>query len=196
MTAEHQPPWGHAPPTAARRRQHGCTPSGGSEGGRARCMRGVRRHVHCPGDRSLFKGGSPHSHSKRHGQSLHRRAPGFPPSDAGARSHMSCERTGNRRSQTAARGACNRPAVISTPPSSPKPAVERADRHASGMQPHRGCASFRLHHIWWVSVKARACMSCSRHDGYCVQSNRTATCANAASSRLWNQCCDSRQPCT
>jgi hypothetical protein len=55
MTEERQPPRGRAPPTAARRRQHRCTPSRGSEGGRAQCMRGVRRHVYCPGDRSLFK---------------------------------------------------------------------------------------------------------------------------------------------
>jgi hypothetical protein len=132
-------------------------------------MRGVRRHVYCPGDRSLFKGGSPHSHSKRHGQSLHRRAPGFPPSDAGAGSHMPCELTGNRRSQTAAREAGNRPAVISVPPSSPKPAGERAGRHTGGMQPHRDCAPFRLHRIRWASVKAWARRSCKRRDGYCVQ---------------------------
>jgi hypothetical protein len=42
----------------------------------------------------------------------------------------------DKRSQTAARGACNRPAVTSTPPSSPKPVGERADRHACGMQLH------------------------------------------------------------
>jgi hypothetical protein len=143
----------------------------------------------------FFKGGSPHSHSKRHGQSLHRRAPGFPPSDAGAGSHMSCERTGNRRSQTAAREAGNRPAVISVPPSSPKPAGERADRYARGVQPHHGCAPFRPHRIQWDSVKARARMSCNRCDGYCVQRNRTTTCANAASSRLRNQCRNWRQPC-
>jgi hypothetical protein len=195
MFEERQPPRGHAPPTAARRRQHGCSPSGGSEGGRAQCMRGVRRHVHCPGDRSLFKGGSPHSHSKRHGQSLHRRALGFPPSDMGAGTHMSCERTRNRRSQTAAHEAGNRPAVISVPPSSPKPAGERADRHAGGVQPHHGCAPFWLRRIRWTSMEAWAHTSCNRRDGYCVQGNRTATRANAASSRLWNQYRDSRQPC-
>jgi hypothetical protein len=132
---------------------------------------------------------------KRHGQSLHRRAPGFPPSDTGAGSHTSCELTRNRRSQTAAREAGNCPAVISIPPSSPKLARERADRYARGVQPHHGCAPFRLHCIRWVSMKARARMSCNRCDGYYVQRNRTATCANAASSRLQNQCHDSRQPC-
>jgi hypothetical protein len=55
MAKGHQPPRGRAPPTAARRRQRGCPPSRGSEGGRARCMRGVRRHGYRPGDRSLLK---------------------------------------------------------------------------------------------------------------------------------------------
>jgi hypothetical protein len=117
----------------------------------------------------FFKGGSPHSHSKHHGQSLHRRAPGFPPSDAGTGSHMSCEWTRNRRSQTAAREAGNRPAVISVPPSSPKPAGERADRYARGVQPHQGCAPFWLHRIRWASVKAWARRTCNRRDSYCVQ---------------------------
>jgi hypothetical protein len=158
-------------------------------------MRGARRHVYCPGDRSLFKGGSPHLHSKRHEQSLHRRAPGFPPSNAGAGSHTSCGMTRKGRSQTTAREAGNHPAVISVPLFSSKPAGERADRHAGGVQPHHGYAPFRLHRIRWVSVKARACMSCNWRNGYCMQGNRTATRANAASSRLRNQCRDSRQPC-
>jgi hypothetical protein len=132
---------------------------------------------------------------KRHGQSLHRCAPGFSPSGAGAGSHTSCGLTRNGRSQTAAREAGNHPAVISVPPSLPKPAGEWADRHAGGVQPHHGCAPFRLHRIRWVRVKARARMSCNRRNGYCVQGNCTATGANAASYRLRNQCRDSRQPC-
>jgi hypothetical protein len=158
-------------------------------------MRGVRRHVHRLGDRPLFKGGSPHSHSKCREQSLHRRAPGSSPYDTGAGSHTSCGLTRNGRSQTTACEAGNHPTVISVPPFSPKPAGERADRHAGGMQPHHGWAPFRLHHIRWVSMKAQACMSCNRRNGYCVQGNRTATRANAASSRLRNQYRDSRQPC-
>jgi hypothetical protein len=116
---------------------------------------------------------------KRHRQSLHRRALGFSPFGAGAGSHTSCRLTRNGRSQTAARGACNRPAVISIPPSSPKPAVERADRHAGSMQLHCGCAPFWLRRIRWTSIEARAHMSCNRRNGYCVQGNRTATHANA-----------------
>jgi hypothetical protein len=44
-------------------------------------------------------------------------------------------------------------------------------------------------------MKARAHMSCNRHDSYYMQGNRTATCANDVSSRLWNRRSDSRQPC-
>ena len=132
---------------------------------------------------------------KHHGQSLHRRVPGFSPSGAGAGSHTSCGLTRNRRSQIAAHEACNRPVVISIPPSSPKPVVERAGRYARSMQPHHGCAPFRLRRIRRSSMEARAHMSCNRRNGYYVQGNLTATRANAASTRLQKQCRDSRQPC-
>jgi hypothetical protein len=84
----------------------------------------------------FFKAALPTRVLRRHGQSLHQRTLGPSPYDTGAGSHTSCKLARNGRSQTAARGACNRPAVTSTPPSSPKPAVERADRHAGGVQPH------------------------------------------------------------
>jgi hypothetical protein len=51
---------------------------------------------------------------RRHGLSLHRRAPGSSPYDTGAGSHTSCKLAQNRRSQTATRGACNRPAKHSS----------------------------------------------------------------------------------
>jgi hypothetical protein len=106
---------------------------------------------------------------KRHGRSLHQRAPGSSPYDTGAGSHTSCKLTRNGRSQTTAREAGNRPTVISVPPFSLKPAGERADRHAGGVQPHHSCAPFRLHRIRWVSVKALAHTSCNRRAGYYVQ---------------------------
>jgi hypothetical protein len=106
---------------------------------------------------------------ERHGQSLHQRAPGSSPYDTGARSHTSCKLTRNGRSQTTAREAGNRPTVISVPPFSLKPAGERADRHAGGVQPHHGYALFWLHCIRWVSVTALAHTSCKRRAGYYVQ---------------------------
>jgi hypothetical protein len=143
----------------------------------------------------FLKAGLPTLILKRHGQSLHRRAPGSSPYDTGAGSHTPCKLTRNGRSQTTAREAGNRPTVISVAPFSLKPAGERTDRHAGGVQPHHGCAPFQLHRIRWVSVKDWAHMSCNRRNSYCVQGNRTATRANAASSRLRNQYRDSRQPC-
>jgi hypothetical protein len=95
----------------------------------------------------ILKAALPTHILKRHRQSLHRRAPGSSPYDMGAGSHVSYKLTRNGRSQTTTHGACNRPAVTSTPPSSPKPAVERADHHAGGMQPHHGGTSLWLRRI-------------------------------------------------
>jgi hypothetical protein len=68
----------------------------------------------------------------------------------GAESHASYKLAQGRRSQTAARGACNRPAVTSIPPLSPSPAGERADNHAGGMQPRQVGVPLRLptHPAW------------------------------------------------
>jgi hypothetical protein len=103
---------------------------------------------------------------RRRGLSLHRRAPGSSPYDTGAGSHTSCKLARNKRSQTVARGACNRPAVTSTPPSSPKPTVERADRHAGGVQPHHRDAPFDFDAS---SMEAQAHTSCNRRAGYYVR---------------------------
>jgi hypothetical protein len=138
MAERCQPPRSCAPPTAARRKQRGRSPSRGSEGRRAQCMTGVRRRGYHPGVDPFLKATLPTRVLRRHRLSLHQRAPGSSPYHTGAGSHVSCELAQDRRSQTVARGACNRPAVTSTPPSSPKPAGERADRHAGGMQLHHG----------------------------------------------------------
>ena len=57
------------------------------------------------------------------------------PCGAGAGSHMSCKPAQSRRSQTAVRGAHNRPAVTSVPPLLPRPTGERGGqpcrRHAT-----------------------------------------------------------------
>jgi hypothetical protein len=76
--------------------------------------------------------------------SLLRHAPRSSPYGAGAGSHTSCKPAQSRRSQTAARGACNRPAVTSGPPLFPRPAGERAGSHAGGMQPRQVGVLLRL----------------------------------------------------
>jgi hypothetical protein len=90
----------------------------------------------------LLKATVPTCVLRRRGLSLHQHAPRSSPYDTGAGSHASCELAQDRRNQTAARGARNCPAVTSAPPSSPKPAGERAGRHAGGMQLHQGDAPF------------------------------------------------------
>jgi hypothetical protein len=66
------------------------------------------------------------------------------PYGAGAGSHTSCKPAQSRRSQTAVRGAYNRPAVKSNSPLLPRPAGERAGSHAGGMQPRQVGALLRL----------------------------------------------------
>jgi hypothetical protein len=107
---------------------------------------------------------------KHHRQSLPRRAPGFPSYDTGANPHMSYGLTEARRRRTTAQGACNCPAImrpfifgatsgqerqtaaqgacnrprLCAPSSSPKPAVEKANRHTGSIQPPHGCAPPQL----------------------------------------------------
>jgi hypothetical protein len=64
--------------------------------------------------------------------------------DTGAGSHASCKPTQSRRSRTAVRGVCNRPAVTSDSPLLPRPAGERAGSHAGGMQLRQVGALLRL----------------------------------------------------
>jgi hypothetical protein len=136
-----------APPTAARRKQRGRPPSGGSKGGRARCMRRVLRRGCHPRGRPLFKGNSPHLRPQAsRTKSSPTRSKVLPLRHGGWVPHVMRAGPG-RRSQTATRGVCNRPAVTSTPPSSPKPTGERVDRHAGGMQLHHRGAPFRLRRV-------------------------------------------------
>jgi hypothetical protein len=114
-----------------------------------------------------------------------------------------------RRRQTTTQGACNRPVVIrpfifgvtsgqegepphkehataprlSAPSSPPKSVVERGNHHTGGMQPPHGYAPPQLRCNWRSNVGAQTHMSYSRHTGYRVWKNRTATCVNTTSSR-------------
>jgi hypothetical protein len=85
-----------------------------------------------------------------------------------------------RRSQTAARGACNCPAVTSIPPLSPKSAGERAGSHAGGMQPRQVGAPLRLptHPAWRPRPRRHAtgapvatCEQLHRHSHHCHASS-------------------------
>jgi hypothetical protein len=118
------------------------------------------------GGRPFLKATLPTCVLSRRGLSLHQHAPRSSPYDTGVGSHASCKLAQDRIRQTAARGARNCPAVTSTPPLSPIPAGERADRHAGGMQPHQGDAPFRPRRI---QHGAQAHTSCNRRAGYYVR---------------------------
>jgi hypothetical protein len=147
MAERYQLPRSCVPPTMTRQKNRGRSPSRGSEGGRTRCMKRVRRHGCHPRGSPPFKGDSPHLRPQPSRTESSPTRSKVIPIRHGAGSHASCKQAQDRRSQTAARGAYNRPAVTSTPPLSPRPAGERADRHAGGMQPHQGGAPFRLRRI-------------------------------------------------
>jgi hypothetical protein len=117
---------------------------------------------------------------KRHAQSLPRCALGFPPYDTGARPHMSYRLTQRRR--TTAQGACNCPAVM-RPFIFGQPAVKKANCHAGSVQPPRGCAPPQLCCNRRSDMGAQAHISCNRRADYRVRKNRTATHANATSTR-------------
>jgi hypothetical protein len=92
----------------------------------------------------LLKATLPTCTLNRCGSSLLQHAPRSSPYGAGAGSHTSCKPAQSRRSQTAARGACNRPAVTSSSPLLPRPAGERAGSHAGSMQPRQVGAPLQL----------------------------------------------------
>jgi hypothetical protein len=154
--------------------------------------KGARRHGRLSRGRPPFKGDSPYLRPSRRGLSLLQHAPRSSPYGAGAGSRASCKLAQSRRSQTTARGACNRPVVTGIPPPSPRPAGKRAGSHAGGMQPRQVGAPLRLptHPAWGprprVMQPARRSLRAS---------NCTATRTTATPPRLRNQYRDSRQPC-
>jgi hypothetical protein len=92
-----------------------------------------------------------------------------------------------------ARGACNRPAVTSTPPLSPRPAGERTDSHAGGMQPCQVGTPLRLQRAQHGGPGPRVMQPVRR---LLRVNDCTATHATTAPPRLQSQYRDSRQPCS
>jgi hypothetical protein len=179
-------------PLTTRRKDCGCSPSGGSEGGKTRCIREREDMVAFQGGHPLLKATLPTCVPSRRGPSLLQHAPRSSPYGTGAGSHASCKLAQGRRSQTAARGACNRPAVTSIPPLSPRPAGERADSHAVGMQPRQVGAPLRLQRAQHRGPGPHVTQPARR---LLRTSNCTAARATVMPPRLRNQYRDSRQPC-
>jgi hypothetical protein len=128
------------------------------------------------------------------GLSLLRHATRFSPPTArglGPTRHASRSR-GEEAKPPHARDTCNHPAVTSTPPLSPRPAGERADSHAGGMQPCQVGAPLRLQQGRHGGPGPRVMQPVRR---LLRVSNCTATRATTAPPRLRSQYRDSRQPC-
>jgi hypothetical protein len=134
MAERYQLPRSCVPPTT-RQKDGGYPPSGGLEGGKTRCIREHEDMVAFQGGRPPFKGDYPYLRPQPSwAESSPTRSKALP-CGAGAGSHMSCKPAQSRRSQTAVRGAHNRPAVTSDPPLLPRPTGERGGqpcrRHAT-----------------------------------------------------------------
>jgi hypothetical protein len=117
--------------------------------------------------RPPFKGNSPYVRPQTsRAESSPTRSKALP-CGAGAGSRMSCKPARSRRSQTAARGARDRPAVTSDPPPLPRPTGER------GRQPcrrHATAPSGRASPTPNApSLEAQAHASCNRRAGCCMQ---------------------------
>jgi hypothetical protein len=143
MAERYQLPQSCVPPTA---RQKDCEhpPSGGLEGGKARCIREREDVVALQGGHPPFKGDSPYLRPQSSWAESPPTRSKVLPYGAGAGSHTSCKPAQSGRSQTAVRGACNRPAVTNGSPLLPRPTGERAGSHAGGMQPRQVGALRRL----------------------------------------------------
>jgi hypothetical protein len=147
MAERYQLPRSCIPPTT-RRKDCGCSPPGGSEGGKTRCIREREDMVAFQGGHPPFKGDSPCLRPQpSRAESSPTRSKVLPLLRGGWVPRKLAQ---GRRSQTAARGACNRPAVTSIPPLSPRPAGEKAGSHAGDMQPRQVGAPLRLptHPAW------------------------------------------------
>jgi hypothetical protein len=147
------------------------------------------------GGRPPFKGDSPHLRPQLlRVESSPTRSKILPPTarGLGPTRHESRSR-GEEAKPPRARGACNHPAVTSTPPLLPRPAGKRADSHAGGMQPCQVGAPLRLQRAQHGGPGPRVMQPARR---LLRVSNCTATHATTAPPRLRSQYRDSRQPCS
>jgi hypothetical protein len=139
MAERYQLPRSCVPPTM-RRKDGGCPPSGGLEGGKTRRIREEEDMVAFRKGSPPFKGNSPYVRPQTpRAESSPTRSKALP-CGAGAGSRMSCKPAQSRRSQSAARGAHNRPAITSDPPLLPRPTGGRSGqpcrRHATAPSGH------------------------------------------------------------
>jgi hypothetical protein len=181
-------------PLTTRQKDCGRPPSGGLGRWKGTMHEGsVKTWLPSKGVAPLFKATLPTCVLNRCGLSLLQHAPRFspPPRRGGWVPHVMQAGQGEKKPNRRARGACNHPAVTSTPPLSPRPAGERADSHVGGMQPCQVGAPLRLQRAQHGGLGPRVMQPARR---LLRASNCTATRATTAPPRLRSQYRDSRQP--
>jgi hypothetical protein len=172
MAERYQLPRSCVPPT--RRQKDGEYPqSGGLEDGKTRHIREEEDMVAFrKGVALLLKATLPTCAPRRHGPSLLQHAPRPSPAARGLGPARHANRLRSRRSQTAARGARNRPAVTSNSPLSPRPTGGRGGqpcrRHATA--PGGRASPTSDTPAWWprptrraTSAPVAACKQPHRH---------------------------------
>jgi hypothetical protein len=146
------------------------------------CMRGERRHGHCPGDRSHFIGRPPHLHPLASWAKTPLTYSRVSPYDTGAGSHTSYElirsaKKANRRTRGMQPPHGYKRSPIFAETGGQKGGLPR-DRHPTAPQP---CALSASTISGGPAQRKRARMSCNRRAGYDVQ-RATATCTECRAS--------------
>jgi hypothetical protein len=149
MAERYQLPRSCVHPTT-RRKDCGCPPSGGSEGGKTRCIREHEDMVAFQGGHPPFKGDSPYLRPRPSwAESSPTRSKVLPLWCGGWVPRVMQAGPGQKKPNRRAR-CMQPPAVTGIPPLSPRPAGERAGNHAGGMQSRQVGAPLRLPtHLAW-----------------------------------------------
>jgi hypothetical protein len=167
MAERYQLPRSCVPPTTARRKRRERSPSGGAEGGRARDMKGVRRHGCLPrGSPSFLRQLSPLASSAVADRVFSNTLQGPPPTTRGLgpTRHASWPKAEEAKPPRAVRVTAQRlQALLHFRPDQrvkERTAMQAACNRTKGAHPFDFDAS---------SMEAQAHMSCNRHAGYYVR---------------------------
>jgi hypothetical protein len=191
MAERYQLPRSCVPPTT-RRKDCGSSPSGGSEGGKARCIREREDMVAFQGGHPPFKGNSPYLRPQPSwAESSPTRSKVLPLWRGGWVPRVRQAGPGQKKPNRRAR-CMQLPSGYEHPPLSPRPAGERADNHAVGRQPRQVGAPLRLQRAQHGGPGPHVMQPARR---LLRASNCTATRTTTVPPRLRNQYRDSRQPC-
>jgi hypothetical protein len=167
MAERYQLPRSCVPPTTARRKQRGRSPSGGSEGGREQCIKGsAKAWLPSKEVAPFLKATLPTCVLSRRGLSLHQHAPrSSPPTRGlGPTRHASWPWIEEAKPARAERGTAQRlRALLHFRPDQRvkgRTAMQAACNYTKGMHPFDLDAS---------NMEAQAHTSCNRHAGYYVR---------------------------